>query len=434
MFFSLFFLLSTLGFSDPKEISLGNNYLTVTWNINDAGSLTTKNLLNQRAKPEVTVVPQTGSEEFTISILRDNSSPYPTPISDKSKWTISSNSEKNTEGEDGPISNLIDNNPKTIWHSWESEQDDSTGHDDRENHSGDYNITINFGEKLTFKAISFTQKPINIDGVVRKFKLYIGDSIEDVTDKVKKGQFILDSYFAQDKNKMCFLNLTEEVSCQFVVITTAGDGKFATGAQFDIYKDSIPYLNDVIKASELNCKSQNKEDDKVTFIFDTFELNGAKFDIKEVVELIKDKPYMEKHLEIKCSDENVKLDYIDLDHYILTNDDLSKSWTCPFVDELFMSLGQPYYMNTFYAGCRFPYTHTMIESTTNLARIRYHSGKSFKELNKNDEDMYVTWKTVLGASRDSRIEVVRNDFFSYISDISVQKAVQQLVRLDAQNH
>ena len=419
MFFAFIFFFLKLIFSDTQEINLGNEYLSITWNITESGTLLTKNLLNKRANPNVQIIPQVGSEEFTISILRDKESPYPSPISDKSKWSISSNSEKRTEGNDGPIKNLIDNDPKTIWHSWENEDDDTKGgHDDRENHQGDYNFTINFGEKLTFKAISFTQKPTDVEGVVRFFKLYVGDSLEDVTQKVKEGKVTLDSYFSANKNRICYLNLTEEVSCQYIIITTKGDGRYATGAQFDIYTDYIPYVNDIIKATDLKCIDHSQENEKVTFTFDTFKFNDANYNIIEVYELIKGKPYVEKHLEIKCDKEDVKIDYIDLDHYFLTTDDRLKSWSTPFVDELFVSLGQPYYMNTFYAGCRFPYTHTMIESS-NLARNRYYSGKKVKDLTKNDQGAYVTWKTVIGAARDSRIEVVRNDFFSYISDISV---------------
>ena len=441
MFLSFFFLFYSFVLSDVQEVNLGNEYLSLSWNIDNSLSLKTKDLLNQRADPKVTVIPQSGSEEFTISILRENASPYPSPITDKSKWKISSNSEKSLEGDDGPIKNLIDNNPSTIWHCWESSKDDKTGHDDRPDHKGEYNITIDLGEKISFKAISFTQKPVNIDGVVRQFKLYVGNSLEDVTQKVKENKFSLDSYFAADKNNMCYLNLTEEVNAQFIVIVTKGDGKFATGAQFDIYDQFLPYVNDIIKASELKCSNYGKGENSVSFIFDTYELNGAKYDITEIVELIEGKPYMEKHLEIKISDENVRIDYIDLDHYVLTDDDRSKSWGSPLVDELFMSLGQPYYMNTFYAGCRFPYTHTMIESSSNLARIRYYTGKAFRDVPKNDKGAYVTWKTVLGAARDSRIEVVRNDFFSYITDISVPSPFRKqynswydwMLRIDEEN-
>ena len=86
-----------------------------------------------------------------------------------------------------------------------------------------------------------------------------------------------------------------------------------------------------------------------------------------------------------------------------------------------ISLGQPVYIKSFFTGCRFPFSNNQIAD--NIAYNRYQAGKNFSQL-KIEDGFYRCWKTVIGSSRSTSIEAIRNDFYSYITDISVENNSQ----------
>lgn len=155
--------------------------------------------------------------------------------------------------------------------------------------------------------------------------------------------------------------------------------------------------------------------------------------ISKRYELLPENYYIVKQIEIRCSNKKQKINYIDLDTFVLSESDEQKSWSHPNVEQdlysmlspFIINLGQPIYINSFFTGCLFPLTDNTIEN--HISRVRYYSGKTFTELLKDnlvdldetDIDTYYCWKTIFGAATSNRIEVVRKDLFEYLSTISV---------------
>ncbi|EAX91595.1 F5/8 type C domain containing protein [Trichomonas vaginalis G3] len=230
-----------------------------------------------------------------------------------------------------------------------------------------------------------------------------------------ENQYFKETWIIDDNKHMNIKNfVNKRTSPQLTVTPDQGSQDFVI---------SIRYVEGTILSSDLTVKDKVKENYKLTVTYEPFTFNGATYNIIEINEMEAQKHYLHKYLKIKCSDENVALNYIDTQHIIINKDvDYPKSWGTPWhirdPDDFFLSMGQPLYINTFFTGSQFPCAHTKIENTTYLGRVRYYSGKKFADLKKDSEGYYNTWKTVLGAAREDRFEVVRADLFSYIFDIS----------------
>ena len=140
------------------------------------------------------------------------------------------------------------------------------------------------------------------------------------------------------------------------------------------------------------------------------------------VEIEDDKHYMHKYIEMMVDPNRqhlVTVDYIDCEHICIK--EIEQKWTIGDIEEAYLSkyhsaLGQPVYINGLFLGSEFPFAENNIEN--DVAYIRYFSGKRFDELNLNCGHTYRTWKTVIGAARGYDFELIRQDFLSYIKDIS----------------
>lgn len=346
------------------------------------------------------------------------SSVYPEPLP-KSTWNVTANSEQSTVGSEGPAINLLDNDLNTIRHSYWGGEDEGH-HDDRAKSTDPYMFTIDTKSTETkFKSIAYTTRSGNVNGNLHDFKLFVANTMNDINAKVSADTPDFQGTFVKNRDNTCIVNMTTELQGQFVAIVGMGENGFGSGAEFDLYADFYPKLTTVISTSDLQLMKFKKDGDyKITFYFNQYEVDGCKWDFNLIYEMEESKHYLHKYMQFKASDPNHVIHYIDFLHFVVSDDDLKLSWGSPFVENTFKNIGQPIYINTFFAGCRFPYAHTKFENT-NVARVRYYTGKKFNQFKLNSEGYYETWKTVIGAARESRIPVVRADFFSYISDIAL---------------
>lgn len=179
-----------------------------------------------------------------------------------------------------------------------------------------------------------------------------------------------------------------------------------------------------IKTSNLKFKDysiiENNDKKVMEFEFHEYLLEDNTWNISMILEMEKKAHYMKKYLKINCSNEDIIINHIDLEHLYI-NEHKDFSWSRPLSSDFnttafYLGLGQPVYVNSLFLGCEFPGTHNEINEN-NLIHLRYYSGKSLKEL-KKDNKFIKTWKTVLGSARSHDIEVLKADFFKYIKDIS----------------
>lgn len=256
MFFLLLFLISS------EDYQLSNDHITYTWTVDDKKSISTKEILNRNTDTPLTITPAKGSEEFIIALPVESPGKYPDPL-DKKDWTITSNSEHSTQGNEGPVTNLLDNNIDTIWHSFYTPAG-TGGHDDRKD-GEPFRFTINTNKLIKFHSISYTQRKNGGNGVVKDFQLYVGKTSEELEENIKNEKPILEDVFEVNHDGKCYVNISEEVEAQYIALLTNGDGTYASGAEFDLYEGVLPPNNYFIKSSELQVQNVDKTDNKIVF-------------------------------------------------------------------------------------------------------------------------------------------------------------------------
>ncbi|MBR2954363.1 MAG: hypothetical protein IKC45_08285 [Clostridia bacterium] len=161
---------------------------------------------------------------------------------------------------------------------------------------------------------------------------------------------------------------------------------------------------------------------RVEFVFKRCSYNGAKITFIESIEINDDDHYMHKYIEMVVAPEEqhlITVDYIDCEHILIGNNE--KTWTIGDIEPAYLTsyhsaLGQPVYVDSLFFGSEFPLAENNIQNDTLF--IRYFSGKRFDMLNLNCGHTFKTWNTVVGSARSSDHQVIRDDFLSYIRDIS----------------
>ena len=267
------------------------------------------------------------------------------------------------------------------------------------------------------------------------------------------------------------------------VKTSQNGQRFVSGSGLDLFKESfesvLPETSGIdIKASDLDLVSVTsethvteggregnegyKEGKLLTFSFAPITWGETKdaVTIEEKVVMYQGDHYMRKWIELKFAedaDKTQRIAYIDGEHLFTTpsaedlnahrpaNADKDKDiiWTIPAnsggivqMDEIRADLGQPVYINGMFMGSEFPAAQNKIElandtNTTEegkrLAVARYYTGKNLADLERDDhflnqltdDNKYVSWQTVVGASRTDGSEqsIVQQDFYTYINDI-----------------
>lgn len=201
-----------------------------------------------------------------------------------------------------------------------------------------------------------------------------------------------------------------------------------------------------ISASHLKVKSVQETNIEgfekcLEIIFEPYSHKGAVLSFKELVFVNSDDFFMRKRIYMhvdKKSRRKIVIDSIDFEHFVFDKSEVPEYWSHPAGDkkdilEFNRSLGQPVYINGFFIGCEFPVTDNRAQESG--AFIRYYSGKSFQDINKDETDCFVSANIVLGAAQSVRREIVKSDFLSYIKTVSLpdEFTVQYSTGFDLKN-
>ena len=187
-------------------------------------------------------------------------------------------------------------------------------------------------------------------------------------------------------------------------------------------KKFLGYSTTFLSSNNLQIDNVNVFKHRVEFIFKPCIYNGAKISFIETVQIEEDNHYMHKYIEMVVAPEEqhlVTIDYIDCEHIFI--DTPEQQWTMGEIEPAYLTsyhsaLGQPVYVNGLFLGLEFPLAENNIAD--NNVYCRYFSGKSFDKLNLSCGHTFKTWNTVVGAARSLDLQVIREDFLTYIRDIS----------------
>ena len=416
-----------------EEISIKNQFIERVFSISN-DHVRTIEINNFRTDELTTIFPEEGSEEFFFSIPEkiENNEKMPIPI-DRTNWTVSSNSEESVTlgAKEGPAENLIDGNIGTIWHSKYNNKEG--GHDDRADKKDPFQVTFDFGKDIFFKSFSYTPRQEGVNGRINHYEVYVARTIEELNESILLHKYDVKGDFSYPTLAPIFVNFSCQQFARFVALLSVDHDGYGSGADFNLYDHYAPVQSVEIRSSEIELDryeiSQTEHGQFLTFYYKPFLFKFVQFNITVEYELQNEKHYIEKGIKIRIPQEKVndiQIEYLDLDRIVISNDDKEKSWSHPFVDstrsdllsKYIITLGQPVYISSFFTGCRFSFSDSQI--VDNLVFHRYQSGKKFSQLKLEENSTYRCWKTVIGTSRSQGIEVIRSDFFSYITDISVE--------------
>ena len=431
-----------------NTVTIGNDAITRTFSTADDKLRTTE---IENTLGSSTFTPQTGSEEFVISGLAE-APPKETPAAGAlnalatTGWQITGTSVSTQEG--GGYAALLDSNVNNHYHS-------NYGTGEGTSNKLPIDLTIDRGEagaSVPFQTLGYRPRKdgANANGNINKYELYVGndkDNLFTEANKKKAGTFQYTGIYAVANNpEMIYTSFAEQQTGRYVgirVVTSAGGNKYAAGTQLALFTepfDSFPEVeNPVLKSSDLTLESVEQEATNVTindeaksgkivsFEFEPIAFGEGTADITQKVVMYDGDPFMRKFLEIKLSDENARINYIDGEHLMTGTGD--KTWTIPTdnggIVEMVMEraiLGQPVYINGMFMGSEFPAADNQI--VDKLGRLRYWTGKNFADFTRDGQlttdGKYVSWQTVLGASRTdgSDQNVLQADFFDYIDSIA----------------
>lgn len=363
-------------------------------------------------------------------------------------WSVSANTTHASDGQG--VDALIDGKMDTYWHcNYANGQAVDTP----------AKITIDRGDSqkaVSFQTVGYAgrKEGAGTNGNVNQFEVYASDTKEDLfkQENLKDTCDVNYSGAYEGGHKMVYCGLEKPVTGRYVGIkVTEGQGGFAAGAELDLFAekfDSVPEVDGgVLKASGMKLLGAPTVEDtnatiqgvKKTGKLVTFSFEPAKFGAGEAKVELKAVMYdgdhfMRKWIEVKSSDKDIRLNYIDGEHLDLSGIASNKLWTIPTnaggVVEMDMEksiLGQPFYAEGMFFGSEFPAADTQIVKGT--GRARYWSGKNFKDFERdtditytglNDEGEYVSWQTVSGATHANSLDLnlIQTDFYAYITSIS----------------
>lgn len=187
-------------------------------------------------------------------------------------------------------------------------------------------------------------------------------------------------------------------------------------------KKMIGSSTEFLSSNNLVLENVNVLKRRVEFVFQRCSYNGAKITFIESIEINDDDHYMRKYIEMVVAPEEqhlITVDYIDCEHILINGNE--KIWTIGDIEPAYLTsyhsaLGQPVYVDSLFFGSEFPLAENNVQNDTLF--IRYFSGKRFDMLNLSCGHTFKTWNTVVGSARSSDHQVIRDDFLSYIRDIS----------------
>ena len=419
---------------------IGNGYLTRSFQIED-GHLRTESLHNRRI--DRTLVPQEGSADFVIETLAEpqGEEVIPTQELNRGDW----------RGEvTGTGSDHVENAANLFDGSDATEADYYVNGTDFP-----YTLTVDLGTSQTFHSFSFQKRQGNanvlwgINGTIGKYRLQVS---EDGTEWIDagSGEFTREDYNLHEVDgiynvgDLVYGSFDQEYTARYVrLISDSGalsDEKTFNGAEFRLYAD--PYVGQTMPQTTISSSDLTLEDAQVSdtetggkqlaFDFAPYTLNGVNWDLSYHVVMEEGDHFMRSYVQMKADDEeNARIDYIDLDHFVLS-DEVEGLWSRPedfhvadgawnFLENE-MLLGQPIYADGMFFGSEFPAADTNVEN--DAMQIRYYSGKSLAQLrgegSLNEAGAWQTWPNVIGAAQGTDTDVVQTDFYAYIDTIATK--------------
>lgn len=322
-----------------------------------------------------------------------------------------------------------------------------------------YTITVDLGKVDTIGSFSYQKRPgfkdqaYGLNGTIGKFMIQVSTDGDNWID-AGESAFTKEEYNLHEANHLhnvgdvVYASLDEPREARYVRILQLSGALSAdisfTGAELNLYRDAYRFKyakqpNEEVaekisvKASELKVESVKEVDyetgKKVQFTFEKYEKHQTVWEIKYNVFVEDHSPYLRSYIEIASSNEDIAIDYIDVDKFVLADDikglfhhpplkDISSMW----IGEYELVLGQPIYANGMFFGSEFPISDTDV--VDNTMQVRYYSGKSFAQLaaeNKlNKDGSFLTWNSVMGAAAGIEKDVVQMDLFAYIDEIATK--------------
>ena len=439
---------------ESNYITIENDYIKREFSIVDGRVLTS---LIQNNRANTTLVPQSGSEDFVINILQDdedsgegegevNKGTAPTQVIDRTEWSATLSSNDGTQYQESDVAKLFDGNKDSYI--------------DRYQISGyPVSLKIDLGEVKEVSSFSYLKRPgysesaYGKNGTMGEYRLYVSEDGDNWVE-AGLGEFTEKDHNLHEKGGLhnvgdiVYGNFDQTYTTRYVRIDQLSDALGSTqeftGSEInlfeDVYKvDETPDVSEEaskteIKSSDLiiNTEATKIEDiengKKLTISYEPYIFNGVEYLIDMVTVLEGDDHYMRSFLEIQVNDESARIDYIDLDNFILSNDIEDTLWSHPDLKDVSsmwigkneLMLGQPIYANGMFFGSEFPAADTDIVSDE--MQIRYYSGKSFEQLRSDNQlttdGKFVSWQNVVGAAQGIDTDVVQTDFYEYISEIA----------------
>lgn len=332
---------------------------------------------------------------------------------------------------------------------------------------GDNKIVLDLGTSQPIGSFAYQKRPgyhqdgWGVNGTMGEYELFVSEDGNDWTP-AGSGAFEKDDYglhsVVLDKDtetsdgnyqagttlynvgNLVYGNFNEGTTGRYVKIVPKTDC-FGGADEFQVSEIKLftdrkfePEVVDTdIRSSELTVQEKNisKTDNEIRVSYDTYEKDGIKWDIDLVTVMEDGKHYMNSYLEVTSSDpENAKIDYIDMDHFKIS-EDTKGVWSIPeestissmWIGKHELMLGQPIYADGLFFGSEFPAQETDINKNNEM-QIRYYSGKSIKKMQEDNQNVledgktFRTWNNVVGAAQGTETDVVQTDFFNYIEDIA----------------
>lgn len=131
---------------------------------------------------------------------------------------------------------------------------------------------------------------------------------------------------------------------------------------------------------------------------------------------------LHKTVYLTASDKSVIIDFLDLDCFDVA--EFKFRWDIPqaekrvYIPSYITTMGQPYYVEDMFFGGEFPTADNRI--VNNMARTRYHIGRSLAEISQSGS--YKSVPFVMGSGISADFYSMRSDFFRYIEAIRAQKS------------
>ncbi|SCK01869.1 Hyaluronoglucosaminidase precursor [uncultured Clostridium sp.] len=433
---------------DNEKIIIGNDHITREFSIINE-KISTSKIINTRAN--TLLIPQSGSEDFIINTVKTNNEPTPEPettipveVIDRTNWRATLTNNVGTAYSEADVAKLFDGDNSTYVDKYQI-----TGYPT--------SLVIDLGEQQKVASFGYQKRPGYQDlaygknGTMGKYKIYVSNDGE-LWNEAGNGEFTAEDYNLHQVDGLhnvgdtVYANLDRPYETRYVKIDQLSDvlggTQEYTAAEVNLFSDEykvpekveVPEDKTDIKASDLEIDKEGTivEDidngKKVNISYKPYDLHGITYEIDMIVILENNDHYMRSFLEIKTDNKKAQIDYIDMDNFVLSNDIIDTVWSHPDLQDVSsmwigkneLMLGQPIYANGMFFGSEFPATDT--DMIKNEMRIRYYSGKTFEQL-QNDNQLtvdgkFVSWQNVIGSAKGIDTDVVQTDFFEYISEIA----------------